>query len=432
MTVWEKRLQNEGLDRWFGRGFARVCALLVGTGIAMGCSGEAADLTPLASTAEPRATAGPPRELFNAEGASLQLVGKAETTTEAPRQPVLSGPPAVSLPTDENELAEGLRAVVLSNGYEYREATAPLELARRVLASRVKVESGELLLGSQPSSGSPPALGVPPIGGAPALGEREARGLIGGTEDRSYRSDNTSYPMRTLIFNDAVCTGFMIGPGTMVTAAHCVYWTYSNRWVTVPDPTVAGGSRWANHAPGVDGRDANPGPYGWQRCFDISLPSGYVAAANESEPSAQPYDYAVVDFSTRCGARPGSTVGWLGSWAYPTGQLYSMGVSVFGYPNTAGPYTSSNRNRIHGVPPNRYGEIWGMSGSVNPSGATALVTTNIDTSTGQSGAPYYNSDGYMVGIHYAGDTAETANYARRFDTDVFNFVDANSPYPQQQ
>ena len=361
-----------------------------------------------------------PSELVNAKGTKLKLVGKAKTLVASAKDVGLQGSDtATATPSnDENQLAEDLRGLTLSDGYEYREAAPSLALARKVIAARKLANTGSVgNLGSQPADDS--------------AGEREGRAVFG-ADGRVYKSNNTSFPYRTFTFSEVGCTGTIIGPGTMVTAAHCVYDTVSNAWLQVWDPTFPNGSggvganRWPRWAPGVDGRDATGAPYGWQQCYDVTIPGAYVSETSQTSANARLYDYAVLDFTTRCGVRPGDSTGWMGTWIYSEASIESLTVNIYGYPSTA-----AGASRYHGSVPNKFGEIWGMSGSVYIDSPTTKLKTTIDTSGGQSGASYWvnDTDWRVIGIHHGAEG--TYNSARRFDADVFNFFDANSPYPQQ-
>ncbi len=362
-------------------------------------------------------TSQPLSEIVGAKGVRLTLVGKAKWRAVKPGElanregAVVEA--AAEATTDVNQLADELRGVVLSGDYEYRQASADLELARRVIAAR----------GTGQGTGS-----VSNQGSAPDAAPKVGRSVIG-SDGRSYVSNNTGFPWRTFVWSEAQCTGTMIGPGTMVTAAHCVYDTINNAWYKVFD-TVSGVNRWPRYAPGVDGRDATPAPYGWQQCYDVAVPGGYANSTSETDATALLYDYAVLDFSTRCGRRPGDATGWMGTWFYTAAGIQGLRTYLYGYPSVA-----LGVGRYTGDIPNHYAELWGMSGSAGTTyigiPSTELQTT-IDSYAGESGAAYYvnDTDYRVIGIHHGGNS--TINAGRFYDVDVFNFWDAHSPYPQQQ
>jgi glutamyl endopeptidase len=359
-------------------------------------------------------------EVASATGARFRLVGAAPSTVSDIARPE-PGPPSGTATSaeDPEQLAEALRGVMLRDGYEYREAQPPVELARKILAERRKGREG-----AAPNLGTGSNLGAASAG--PDTPERDARDVFG-SDNRVYKSNNTSFPYRTLVWSEKVCSGFMIGPGTMLSAAHCVYDTANNAWHKVVEG-MGQPARWPRYAPGVDGRDAVGAPYGWQQCYDVTIPTAYVNETSPSSATAYLYDFAVFDFTTRCGVRPGDATGWMGTWIYSEGSIEGFTTRLYGYPGTA-----VNGIRTHGSPPNFFGEIWGMSGSLYiDSPTTALKTNTIDSSVGQSGSPYwtYDSDYRAIGVHVAG--GPSVNHGRRWDIDVYNFVDAYSPYPQQQ
>lgn len=357
----------------------------------------------------------PLAEIKSANGEQLILVGEAKSVVvKSARELKLNADePPGELTSNEDQLAEELRAVVLSDGYEYRGGPAR-ELARKVLADRSKAGG----LGSASSEAGS------------SESDREGR-VVFGSDGRTYQSSNTSFPYRTFVWSEVECTGTMIGPGTMVTAAHCVYDTVNDAWLKVWDPTSgpSGADRYPRYSPGVDGRDATQAPYGWQQCYDVAIPGGYSSATSDTSSAAQLYDYAVLDFTTRCGVRPGDATGWMGTWLYSEASIESLTTYIYGYPQYA-----LDVYRYTGSVPNHFAEIWGMSGAAGTTyidSPTTTLRTTIDTYGGQSGSAYWvnDTDRRVIGIHHGGNSSY--NVARRFDADVYNFWDAYSPYPQQ-
>ncbi|HKY35406.1 MAG TPA: trypsin-like serine protease [Polyangiaceae bacterium] len=322
---------------------------------------------------------------------------------------------------DLAQLADDLRGVTLRDGYEYREAEPLLALASKILADRQSAA-----FGSGSSRGE----------ATEDDDEREGRAVFGG-DGRAYKSNNTSFPYRTFTWSEAQCSGTMIGPGTMVTAAHCVYDTVTDAWLAVWDPTIWnpatgtwGVNRWPRWAPGVDARDATAAPYGWQQCYTPTIPTAYVNENSKTSSTALLNDYAVFDFTTHCGVRPGDATGWMGTWIYSEASIESLGTRTYGYPQFA-----QGVFRYSGSVPNFFAEIWGMSagaGTTFIDSPTTKLKTTLDTSGGQSGSSYWVLDGdyRVIGIHMGQDTT-TYNSGRRFDATVYNFWDFYSPYPQQ-
>lgn len=357
----------------------------------------------------------PPAEITDSRGQVLTLQGPAHyeiIEVDSIPEVVQDEPNEPSLPLTREQLANDLRGVRLVDGYEYRVDEPDYEMADRILAG----VQGQL--DTRPSDGE----------GMDELTSREPRG-VNGSDNRVYKSNNLSFPYRPLVFSEVGCSGTMIGPHTMVTAAHCVYNTGTNSWLKVWD-SVAHHERWPRFATGVDGRDANPVPNGWRQCYDVTIPGGWVSQPSNGTAAAGQYDYAVVDFYSRCGARPGDQSGWLGTMVASEATIESEGHYLYGYPAYAHGvyrYTSS--------PPNMEAEIWGMSrspGQLYINSPSWQLKYSHDTSGGQSGmGTWYIQDGtgwvFLDGIH-RGD-AGAYNIGRRWDWTVRNFVEAYSPFP---
>ncbi len=385
-----------------------VCLAASG-GIACGSAGEGPQKSessaPLIGNAPPEITV---------EGRRFVRVGAAPVSVGT-EPPTASGIEAVEgeqqLPTTVDELAESLRGVVLVDGHEYREATPNRELAELILSGRLQLEHPKTL--SSPGAAASTADSEDPAGG------RIGRRVIG-TDDRQYVAGNQFWPLRTFVFGDQGCTGTMVGRGTMVTAAHCVY-KYGVGWIAVDDPP-----RWPRYAPGVDGRDQNPTPYGWYGCYTPIIPYAWTTHGTLV------YDFAVVDFYTACGSRPGDTVGWLGTNIATDSEIYGEQHYLYGYPFEAG---GAQRYPTE-EPPYTDAEIWGHSMATYYTWADPDIWYQLnywfDTSPGQSGsAVWYSEDGtgyyYLDGIHKSGDPQDQYNRARRWTADVRAFVAAHSP-----
>ncbi len=382
-------------------------AALVALSAALACGVE--------SEVEPRVSIEPAVEITDSRGQVLTLQGPAQyEIIEIDSIPAVVQDETIE-PTralTREQLANDLRGVRLVDGHEYRVEQPDYAMADRILAGM------EGPIDTRPSNAE----------AIDELTSREPRGL-NGSDNRSYRSNNFSFPYRPLVFSEVGCSGTMIGPHTMVTAAHCVYNTGNNSWLKVWD-TVQNRERWPRFATGVDGRDANAVPNGWRQCYDVTIPGGWVSKSSNNLASAAQYDYAVVDFYSRCGVRPGDQSGWLGTKVAGEGTIESERHYLYGYPQVA-----QGVLRYSGSPPNKEAEIWGMSsspGQLYINSPSWQLKYNHDTSGGQSGmGTWYIEDGTgwvrLDGIH-RGD-AGPYNIGRRWDWTVRNFVEAYSLFP---
>jgi V8-like Glu-specific endopeptidase len=320
------------------------------------------------------------------------------------------------------ELAEALRPIALVGGYEYALPEPDYELAERILR-------GE----SVPTT-------------AESLG-REGRACCGDTDNRVYKSNNTSVPLRYTLFSQYGCSGAIISDSTAITAAHCVYDTEVNSWKNkyCEDGEPTHRAWWAR---GVDGRDSNPRPYGWQDCFVIIVLSGYIDA--ETPQEGYPLDFAVLDFKAGgCNDQPGLD-GHFGTRNPTAGDLENVELRVYGYPektNPDGPIANIDDEEGPGV--YRYtdsgnctiaGEIWGMAGQPGDAylwpdaDGIYIKTETIDMSKGTSGSGAFFTfgSGSRRNRQVVGNAIYSAsqyNMIRRFDRLVWMVFKYYSNFP---
>src|SRR5262245_15158504 len=280
-------------------------------------------------------------------------------------------------------LAEAYRPVVLTGGHEYvGEAPKNLKASlRKANARRQTKPMSPLLRAKDERAGND----------SPAT-----RSGIIGADNRVVRRNNTEYPWSTVVFSG--CSGTMIGPSTVLTAAHCVH--NGTNWLTLPV-----------YSPGCDFQDATTFPFGQFGCYTVSIPTAFI---NNSGGDAR-FDYAVVEFAG-CGDFPGRSTGWKGVWAAPDNVITNNRLYVYGHPSDkAQP------------------QIWGDEGAGLLNGSQ-YINFFIDAWFGNSGSGLYvyDTDGwpYVVGVLRGatgalGDNTRP-NFGRRITLDVFNFIVANS------
>jgi V8-like Glu-specific endopeptidase len=317
------------------------------------------------------------------KGHRLTGRGKAVIADAAPVMPVESGDtpgPAVARMSAEH-LADALRPLVLDHGYEYlgEPATAVATSARHRRSRRT-------------------ASRLP--WGVEATGQAHPHGPAGsgviGFDDRVVVRDNTTYPWTTVAYLGG-CSGTVIGPSTVLTAAHCVH--NGTNWLTLPDVV-----------PGIDKDDAQPRPFGTFDCYTVTIPSAWVNN-NGGDPR---FDYAVLEFSG-CNQFPGNRAGWKGLWAAPDQPIRDYGLHVYGHP--------SDKPQP---------QIWGAGGAGIPNGD--YVDFYVDAYYGSSGSGLYIWDvdaaPYVVGVlrgpRGALNDNSKPNFGRRVTGDVFDFIVAYS------
>lgn len=250
------------------------------------------------------------------------------------------------------------------------------------------------------------------ISGLPAPGISNTRPflpnqVIGPTDDRTRVADTSLYPWSAVaqieyidpnnIIN--ICTGWMLGQSTVVTAAHCVYLVNANGG-------SAGWGKTYRVRPGRDGSTIR-----WECAgFYAHVPQPWVDAVNAGQgrvEASRRYDWAGIDL--RC--RIGETTGVLGVRSTNDSDLNQQAVAVTGYAGN------------HPPPPVDPGtSMWTGSGNLVASTAPGVLRYTVDTTAGESGAPVWQTENIPSGCSspcvVGGDSAEesdgvTPNYGYR-------------------
>lgn len=208
-----------------------------------------------------------------------------------------------------------------------------------------------------------------------------------GRDDRVRISPATAIPWRwiaQLIItfpngNRSRCTGWLIGPRTVMTAGHCVY--------------SRGNGGWARTIEVIPGLDSAVRPFGSQVATSFRSVNGWI---NSSDPN---FDYGAI-ILPNCDL--GRRVGWFGFASLNDGSLRNLQVNNSGYP---------------GDKP--FGTQWFNAGRITSVGARKIYYM-VDTFGGQSGSPVWrlaNGQRHAVGIHAYGGCP---NSATRITAPVFN------------
>jgi V8-like Glu-specific endopeptidase len=197
-------------------------------------------------------------------------------------------------------------------------------------------------------------------------------------DDRKRIGNTRAAPFRYIckleLGRSGICTGSLVGPNKVLTAAHCIYSRRRRR--TATSIRVIPGK----NGPGR-GRSAEP--FGFASVRRIYLPPQYRTAGSYRQ--AVPHDYAVLSLDKPIGSRVGY---WRRIGTLSPRTLLRIRLNTAGYPGDKG------GNRLY----------WSYERVVRARGA--LVEYLHDTMPGQSGSPVwvrYRGARKIVAIHRAAD-----------------------------
>jgi V8-like Glu-specific endopeptidase len=249
---------------------------------------------------------------------------------------------------------------------------------------------------------------APPLPPPPQVGSFAAKPEnVIGVDNRAMVPDTSTIPWRCICHLEVEYesgpvgfgTGFIIGPKTVLTAAHVIY----------------NARRKARNIRVIPGRNGTTAPYGYfvtslDRCI---IPDQWRQASDASQSTAAAADYAVIPFPDqpeRDGLPSAERLGYFGLKCFFDAENEKKAELLF--VNNAGyPYEADKP----------YGTLWYNAGRVRKMGPT-FIEYMVDTEGGQSGSPVYFYDEekkqrYVIAVHTTGDFV---NRGLRITREIFS------------
>ena len=228
--------------------------------------------------------------------------------------------------------------------------------------------------------------------------------VIIGKDDRKVVKDTTKYPYSAIahIYMAFECghsgfgTGFMISDNTMLTAGHCVICSQCKKKIAYISCQFGYTPINRQYLVRIDG------------CKDYYFNRNFINGTYSGSLKEEDYDYAYVVFSRDIG----SITGHFGLKAFSDSAIKGKDFKVGGYRSESDPlYMASGK-----VTP---GYSYKQGSKTIRSNDKNILSYKTDTTPGNSGAPVFDKDYNVAGIHVA-SVKGSLNIARRITKGILD------------